>query len=154
MGAVELSIDESILLWEIDCNADDDKAPVSHIKVAPLKENANANIILVRDDSTIEIYKFSLGQANIMSTSFKIGQKMAFLVFQKKIEGDSVTGIAVGNVTNSVRREVLISCYSGAIRTLVDKKHAKKLGTLTEDASALTDAQIKKEKQQKLAALT
>jgi hypothetical protein len=48
--------------------------------------------------------------------------------------------VAVGNITNSVKREIILSCYSGAIKTLVDKKHAKRLGTMTEDSSTLTDA--------------
>ena len=59
----------------------------------------------------------------------------------------------MGNITNTARREILISCYSGAIKTLVDRKHAKKLGTLTEDSNAMTEAQIMKEKEQKLQAL-
>ena len=40
IGAVEIGHDEAILLWEIDTtSADEDKAPVSHIKIASLKEN-------------------------------------------------------------------------------------------------------------------
>jgi hypothetical protein len=56
---VEIGNDEAILLWEIDTSsADEDKAPVSHIKIASLKENQPPNIIVIRDNSTIEIYKF------------------------------------------------------------------------------------------------
>ena len=83
----------------------------------------------------------------IISSKFKFGQAMPTLVFQKRIDADTITGIAVGNVTNSVRKEVLISCYSGEIKTLVDKKHAKRLGTLTEDQIQVTDEQALKEKQ-------
>ena len=50
--------------------------------------------------------------------------------------------IAVGNFTSAIRKEILISCFSGAIKTLVDKKHAKKLGTLTEDAINMSEAQL------------
>ena len=65
---------------------------------------------------------------------------MAAIVFQKRIDQDTITGVAVGNITNSMKREIILSCYSGAIKTLVDKKHAKRLGTITEDSSTLTDA--------------
>lgn len=55
-------------------------------------------------------------------------------------ESEAITGIAIGNITSALRKEILISCFSGAIKTLVDKKHAKRLGTLTEDAINVTDA--------------
>ena len=58
-------------------------------------------------------------------------------------EQDVVTGVVVGHITSATKKEILFSCYSGAIKTLVDRKHAKRLGTLTEDSSALTDAQLK-----------
>ena len=72
---------------------------------------------------------------------------MPTLLYQKKVNADTITGLAVGNITNSVRKEILIACYSGEIKTLVDKKHAKRLGTLTEDQIAVTDEQAMKEKQ-------
>ena len=49
-----------------------------------------------------------------------------------------------------MKKEILFSCYSGAVKTLVDKKHAKKLGAITEDSSSLTDAQLKIEKDKKI----
>ena len=39
IGAVELLQDEAIVLWELNCCADEVKAPISHLKVATLKEN-------------------------------------------------------------------------------------------------------------------
>ena len=57
-GAIELSEDDSILLWEYDSHIEGNRAPITHIKVAELKENQSPSIILVRDDSSIEIYKF------------------------------------------------------------------------------------------------
>ena len=33
-GAMELQDDEAIVLWEMDCNMEESKAPISHIKVA------------------------------------------------------------------------------------------------------------------------
>ena len=58
IGAVELQADELIVLWELDASYEGPKAPVSHIKVAQLKDNQPPSCILVREDSTIEIYKF------------------------------------------------------------------------------------------------
>ena len=78
---------------------------------------------------------------------------MPAIVYQKRVDCDTITGIAVGNITNSVRKEILLSCYSGEIKTLVDKKHAKRLGTLTENQIDVTDEQAQKEKQMKLTAL-
>ncbi len=34
IGAIELSRDEAVGLWELDCNSEENKAPVSHLKVA------------------------------------------------------------------------------------------------------------------------
>jgi len=84
-------------------------------------------LAVARDDGCIELYwiddRFS----------------QAELVFQGK-ETETITGIAVGYITSVKSKEILISCYSGTIKSLVDRKHAKKLGAVTEDASALTDA--------------
>ena len=38
IGAIEVTSDEAILLWEIECSQDEDKAPVSHLKIAQLKD--------------------------------------------------------------------------------------------------------------------
>lgn len=54
-------------------------------------------------------------------------------------EIDTITGICVGNVTHSGRKEILLSCFSGTIKSLIDRKHAKKLGSQGEDLSKVTD---------------
>ena len=135
IGAIELGHDESIELWEIDCSA---KAPVTIVQVATLKDVLH--LVVVRDDSTIELYRITQ-HANV------IGE--AELVFSIK-EQEVVTGIIVGHVTSSTKKELIFSCYSGAIKTLVDRKHAKRLGTLTENSEALTDMQAKQEKTKKM----
>jgi hypothetical protein len=86
----------------------------------------------------VEVYKLPVRGNSYMP---------AELVLEKRVAGETVTGMVVGNVTSSSKREVLISCYSGAIMTLVDRRHAKRMGTLTEDAMALTEDQAKKEKE-------
>ena len=65
-------------------------------------------------------------------------------------EKEAITGVAIGNITSAMRKEILISCFSGAIKTLLDKKHAKRLGTLTEDAINMTEAQLNQEKLKKM----
>ena len=50
------------MLWELDCNSDESKAPVSLLKVAKLKEGMPQNCIVFREDSTIEIYTFQARQ--------------------------------------------------------------------------------------------
>lgn len=66
---MELGSDEAIVLWELDCSAEDAKAPVSHIKVAQLKDKQVPSCLLVRDDSTIEIYKFTPRQGHLIGQS-------------------------------------------------------------------------------------
>ena len=65
------------------------------------------------------------------------------------MEKETITGVACGYITSTQRVEVLFSCFSGAIKSLVDRKQAKKHGTKTDDVSQLTDQQVHKEKLQK-----
>ena len=53
IGAVELGHDEAILLWEVDLIG---RAPVQILKVASIKDKPH--VVVVRDDSTIEVHKF------------------------------------------------------------------------------------------------
>ena len=127
IGAAELGLDESIILWEVELGG---RAPVQILRVALIKDKPH--VVLVRDDSTIEVHKFLEGQKTIGKAEQMFSIK----------EKEAITGIAVGNFTSAIRKEILISCFSGAIKTLVDKKHAKKLGTLTEDAINMSEAQL------------
>ena len=78
---------------------------------------------------------------------------MPDIVFEVK-DSEVITGITVGHVTSAVRREVLFTCYSGVIKSLVDKRQARKLGATTEDTAQMSEAQIKQEKSDKLNVLT
>ena len=133
---MELGTDEAIVLWELNCSADEAKAPVSHIKVAQLKDKQMPSCLLVREDSTIEIYKFTQRQGQ------QIGLSQPDIVFEVK-DSEVITGITVGHVTSAARREVLFTCYSGVIKSLVDKRQARKLGATTEDTTQMTEVQIK-----------
>lgn len=64
-------------------------------------------MIVARDDGSIEIY------------SFEYRSPVASLRFETKVT-ESITGIEVGFITNSTRQEILISCYSGKIMSLVE----------------------------------
>lgn len=71
IGAIELGRDEAIVLWEVNCSADQRKAPVSIVQVATLKESLH--LVVVRDDSTIEVHKFleresTVGEAELVFT--------------------------------------------------------------------------------------
>lgn len=63
IGAVELTKDEAIVLWETDFTFEK-KSGVSLIKVASLSPDEGPNhLIVTRDDSHIEVYTFSQNQA-------------------------------------------------------------------------------------------
>jgi hypothetical protein len=74
-------------------------------------------------------------------------------VFEIK-DSEVITGISIGHITSAARREVLFTCYSGMIKTLIDKRQARKLGATTEDTTQMTEVQLKQEKSEKLNVLT
>ena len=115
IGAVELQRDEGVFLWEVDCSQEETKAPVSHIAVAQLKANSAESCIIVREDSSIEIYKFPSRPGH------PAGLSEPTLVFEVR-EQETITGVTVGHITSAARKEILFSCYSGAIKSLVDRK--------------------------------
>ena len=107
---------------------------MSHVKVAQLKEGQPPCCIVIREDSALEIYKF-----NPARQGQQMGSSSPILVFETK-DSETITGCVIGNVTSAARREVLFTCYSGAVKSLVDRKQAKKIGATTEDTNQLTDA--------------
>ena len=82
-------------------------APVSFVMIGLIKEKPH--FVVVRDDSTIELHEFS---------DFTTPPT---LIFQTK-ETDTITGLVIGHVTNTKYREILFTCYSGAVKSLVSKK--------------------------------
>lgn len=58
IGAIELNSDEAILLWETEDFRFGEKAAITHIKVASLKEGSS-NLILTREDGMIEVYTYN-----------------------------------------------------------------------------------------------
>lgn len=51
------------MLWEVDCSSDQPKAPISIVKVATIKDAMH--LVVVRDDSTIEVHRFMGSQNSI-----------------------------------------------------------------------------------------
>ena len=139
-GLAEVTKDEVIILWEIDY-ADmgmPKRSPVSFVQFGPIKDKNT--LVVVRDDNSIELY--------VIEDQNLPGQ----LVFETK-EHETITGLVIGNISNTKHKEILITCYSGAVKSLVNKKQMLKMGTLTEDTSNLTSQQIHDEQQQKMKVL-
>ena len=59
-------------------------------------------------------------------------------MFETK-DTDTITGIVIGNISNTKHKEILFTCYSGAVKSLVNKKQFVKMGTLTEDVKTLSN---------------
>ena len=57
IGALELTNDEAVVLWESDFSLEG-KAAVSHLKVAQLQEGVQ-NIIVTREDGLIEVFTYT-----------------------------------------------------------------------------------------------
>ena len=146
IGAMELQTDEAIVLWEIQAGQGQSTAGVSLIKVAQLRENQPLSCIIVREDSSIEIYSLGARQGQVA------GIAEPAMVFETR-DSDTITGCVIGHITNGARSEILFTCYSGNIKSLMDKRMARKLGAAAEDTSKVTDAQVNKEKATKLTSL-
>lgn len=103
-------------MWELDeSSLGKSTAAVSHIKVAQLRDGQPESCILVREDSSIEIYKFTVRAGQPTGTTDPT------LVFEAR-DTESITGCVVGHVTSAVRSEILFTCYSGDIKSLVDRR--------------------------------
>jgi hypothetical protein len=47
---------------------------------------------------------------------------------------EAVTGITLGNITSSAKREILYSCFSGVIKSICNRGNAKQIGVAGEEA--------------------
>lgn len=57
IGALELTNDEAVVIWESDCSIEG-KAAVTQLKVAQLQDGVQ-NIIVTREDGLIEIFTYT-----------------------------------------------------------------------------------------------
>jgi len=55
------------------------------------------------------------------------------LVYEHKEADEQITGITYGFITSPKIPEIIYSCYSGNIKSICERKSAKKLGVATED---------------------
>ncbi|CDW85212.1 bardet-biedl syndrome 7 protein [Stylonychia lemnae] len=144
IGCIELTRDEPIVLWSLEGSQTNGSA-ASIVKTCDiLGEEGFHNFIVVRDDSSVEIY------------SYEHKSPIPILRFETKLD-ESITGIDVGFITNPQRQEILLSTYSGKIMSLVDKGGLNKQMTVAPAASEkmvkLQLQQIKSEKQDKISTL-
>lgn len=122
------------MLWELDESSQGKStAAISHLKVAELRDGHPKSCILVREDSSIEIYKFTVRSGQ------PIGLTEPTLVFEAK-DTEAITGCIIGHVTSAARSEILFTCYSGSVKSLVDRRQARKLGAASEDVTKMTDS--------------
>ena len=129
LGALELTNQEAVVLWESECSLEG-KAAVSHLKVAQLQE-----------DGVIEIFTYTQRQEPV-------------LVFEYKEPDEQITGLTYGFITSPKVPEVIYTCYSGAIKSICERKTAKKLGIATEeDVDSQPVMQSKKETSLKISQL-
>ena len=118
LGALELTNQEAVVLWESECSLEG-KAAVQHLKVAQLQEGVQ-NIIVTREDGVIEIFTYTQRQEPV-------------LVYEYKEPDEQITGLTYGFITSPKVPEVIYTCYSGAIKSICERKTAKKLGIATEE---------------------
>ena len=131
VGAVEMTRDEAIVLWE---NSSHNKGAVTFITTDSLF--TQQNIILSRESGEIEIYVYS--------------EKLeADLVWQHRESEEAITGLAVGNITSSQKKEILYSCFSGAIKSICNRANARQIGVAGEEPEAKPET-TKKEQLNKM----
>ena len=84
---------------------------------------------MIREDSSIEVYTFASGRGARV-----VGAVEPSLVFETR-DSDVITGCVVGHITNGARSEILFTCYSGKVKSLMDRRMARKLGAAVEDTT-------------------
>lgn len=138
IGCVELTRGEPVVLWTLDGSLMNSSS-VSVIKICKLfqEEEGFFNMIVGRDDGSIEVY------------TFEYRSPVCTLRFETKVT-ESITGIEVGFITSPTRKEILIACYSGKVMSLVEssKRIVEAAGVDPKEAIA-----NKKEKQEKVSNL-
>lgn len=102
--------------------------------------------MVAREDGSIEIYSFT-------------EKIQAQCEYECKEQDEQITGLAVGFVTSAKHPELIYSCYSGAVKSICERKASKKVGVAVDDNAVveqddgLEDVQqtpIVQEKKQKL----
>ena len=71
------------------------------------------------------------------------------MVWQYRETEEAVTGITLGNITSSQRREILYSCFSGMIKSICNRANAKQIGVAGEEPDLKPEV-AKKEQNNKI----
>lgn len=80
-------------------------------------------MVLTREDGMIEVYTYN-------------SKSHPELVYETRENDEKITGIAVGLFTSPKHPEIIYSCYSGAVKSICDRKTAKKIGVAADEESA------------------
>lgn len=73
-------------------------------------------------------------------------------MFETKESQQTVTGTAVGNITNSTKKEILYSCYSGVVKSICPRHAAKQIG-VSENEVAIKPEVAKQEQEKQITEL-
>ena len=78
----------------------------------------------------------------------------ACLVWEGRESEETVTGVAIGHITSSLHKEIIYSCFSGAIKSICHLQHAKRNVPLSEEVTLVKPEVEKEEENQKISDLT
>ena len=67
----------------------------------------------------------------------------AELVWECRENDEAITGLAIGNFTNTKYREILYCCYSGKIKSICHRAGAKQIGLAEATAERIIEQVIK-----------
>lgn len=109
---VTMEPDKPVYLWSVGVENNTKKAGISLIKVYDFQARGINDVILVRDDSTIELHSMNSDQE--------------FEILKQTSVTEGITGLDAGCVTYPGLNEFIISTYSGKIVGYCDQEEMNK----------------------------
>lgn len=112
---VSLNTENPVLIWSLKASKDVilSNAGISLIHTFDFTKNGLNEIMLARDDGTLELYSLNVnGEMELMYSL---------------VSNDAITGIDCGVFSQNNNNEYLISTYSGKIFGLIDNEDSKKM---------------------------
>lgn len=109
---VTMEPDKPVYLWSVGVENNTKKAGISLIKVYDFQARGINDVILVRDDSTIELYSMNSDQE--------------FEILKQSSVSEGITGLDAGCVTFPGLNEFIISTYSGKVIGYCDQEELNK----------------------------
>jgi hypothetical protein len=110
---VSLEPDKPVYLWSVNVENNTKKAGVSLIKVYDFQARGINDVIIVRDDSTIELHSMNSDQE--------------YDLFYQTALNEGITGLDAGQISYPGLNEFMISTYSGKIIGYFDSEEESKL---------------------------